>query len=430
MINTNPVAGIDVGKDFCEIAILAPDGSILSNLKFKQDVEGFQKVFDLLIKTEKEFGAKPTVILESTGHYHKRLFRFLTRTFDGMVINPIQTKSITNVDIRKRKNDKVDAKKIALLYLLGKCKPNFIPDESTEVLRELYRNYDELIELRTAYKNKLISILDQVIPGFLGVLDIDTKSALAVLKQYPTPQKILKSSKQKLVKLLVDTSKKSSNWANNKYESLLRIAQEAAATAISNEALNKILLRYVHVIESQNLLIDEALKDIEQYLGSESCSKSTAEDINLLCSITGIGTITAIALSGEIGSISAFKKPKKLVAFAGIDPAVQQSGNFVGTRVKISKRGSSTFRKVLYQVASANTHPQRNGELVNPVLYKLYCEKRASKGHKYAMVAVMRKLLLIIYAVLRDRKPYTPRTPEEHAQYLALKNKMHFVKTA
>lgn len=430
MINTNPVAGIDVGKDFCEIAILAPNGTVLSNLKFKQDIEGFQKVFDLLIKTEKEFGAKPTVILESTGHYHKRLFRFLTRTFDGMVINPIQTKSITNVDVRKRKNDKVDAKKIALLFLFGKCKPNIIPDESTEVLRELYRNYDELVDLRTAYKNKLTSILDQVIPGFLSVLDIDTKTALAVLKQYPNPQKILKASKHKLVKLLMDTSKKGSNWANNKYESLLHIAQEAAATAIDNEALTKVLVRYVHVIESQNELIDEALKDIEQYLESESCSEITAEDIKLLCSISGISIVTATAIAGEIGNISAFSKPKKLVAFAGIDPAVQQSGNFVGTRVKISKRGSSTLRKALYQVASASTHPQRNGEFLNPILYKLYCEKRAIKGHKYAMVAVMRKLLLIIYAVLRDRKPYTPRTPEEHAEYLALKNKMHFAKTA
>jgi hypothetical protein len=140
--------------------------------------------------------------------------------------------------------------------------------------------------------------------------------------------------------------------------------------------------------------------------------------IALLCSIPGIGLITAAAILGEIGDFSAFSKPDKLVAFFGIDPSVKQSGQFEGTQNKMSKRGSRLLRRVLFTTALANVRKKRNGIEYNPVLYDFYRKKCSNKAKKVALGAVMHKLVFIIFAVLRDKKPFELRKPEEHAKTL------------
>ncbi len=105
---------------------------------------------------------------------------------------------------------------------------------------------------------------------------------------------------------------------------------------------------------------------------------------------------------GEIGDISRFPEPKKLVAFVGIDTSVYQSGEFNGTQNKMSKRGSPHLRRAISLAANVVAFH-------DPVLSAFYQKKRsAGKHHSTAIGAVARKLTLIIYAVLRDNKPYVP----------------------
>lgn len=139
--------------------------------------------------------------------------------------------------------------------------------------------------------------------------------------------------------------------------------------------------------------------------------------INLLCSIPGIGVLTAATILAEVGDFSAFSSPNKLVAFFGIDPSVNQSGEFTGTRNKMSKRGSRLLRRVIFTTALANVRSKRNGDKTNPVLYEFY-QKCINKPKKVALGAVMRKLVNIIFAVMRDKKPFELRTPEEHKELL------------
>lgn len=124
-----------------------------------------------------------------------------------------------------------------------------------------------------------------------------------------------------------------------------------------------------------------------------------------------------------MGNFSAFQKPNELVAYFGIDPSVKQSGKFEGTQNKMSKRGSRFLKRVLYTSALANIRKNRSGELNNPVLYEYYQKKQVSKPKKVALGAVMHKLVSIIFAVLRDKKPFELRTPEEHAKQLTIMNK-------
>ena len=144
--------------------------------------------------------------------------------------------------------------------------------------------------------------------------------------------------------------------------------------------------------------------------------------VEILCSIPGIGLLTAATAVAEVGDFSAFSKPGKLAAYFGIDPSVKQSGQFKGSENTMSKRGSRLLRRVLFTTALANIRKKSNGKEHNPVLYEYYRKKCASKPKKVALGAVMHKLVDIIFAVLRDRKPFVSRTPEEHAKMLIAKN--------
>jgi transposase len=175
--------------------------------------------------------------------------------------------------------------------------------------------------------------------------------------------------------------------------------------------------------------LEKSISDIENTIykliedDKEQDIPVLALTLELLCSIPGIGLMTAATILAEVGDFSAFQKPNKLVAYFGIDPSVKQSGKFEGTQNKMSKRGSRFLRRVLYTSALANIRKKRNGELNNPVLYEYYQKKCVSKPKKVALGAVMHKLVSIIFAVLRDKKPFELKTPKEHAKELVVKNK-------
>jgi len=162
----------------------------------------------------------------------------------------------------------------------------------------------------------------------------------------------------------------------------------------------------------RSLIIEDMAKDMPML----------ALTLELLQSIPGIGLISAVTILAEIGDFSAFSKPGKLVAYFGIDPSVMQSGEFTGTQNKMSKRGSRLLRRVLFTIALANIRTKRDKTAYNPVLMEYYKNKCQSKPKKVALGAVMRKLVNYIFAVLRDRKPYELRSPQEHAQMLAAKH--------
>ena len=150
------------------------------------------------------------------------------------------------------------------------------------------------------------------------------------------------------------------------------------------------LLEMIDLLEKQ---LDELDFEIEQRMNKlDTC----------ITTCPGVGKVLGGIILGEIGDISRFPEPKKLVAFVGIDPSVHQSGEFNGTQNKMSKRGSPHLRRAIWLAATV-------AAFHDPVLSAFYQKKRAEgKHHSTAIGAVARKLTLIIYAVLRDNKPYVP----------------------
>ena len=428
-MNLRPIAGIDVGKFFSEMAILSPSNEVIARMKIHHDSNSdVERAIELLKKTEKDFASRSFIIMESTGHYHKILFHSLCKAgFEVSIINPIQTDSIKNIGIRKVKNDKVDARKIALLYRFQELKTTNIPDEDIECLRSLCRQYYKLNDELTAYKNRLTAIVDQIMLNFKDVFpNIFSKAALAVLEKYPTPAHILKADRNKLISLIRNNSRRSLKWATAKYELLVSKAREFAPLSINNSSNITMLGVYISMIKTLEENIEKILKAIRSLI-AEDMAKDTpvlALILELLQSIPGIGLLSAATILAEIGDFSAFSKPSKLVAYFGIDPSVMQSGEFTGTRNRMSKRGSKLLRRVLFTIALANIRTKRDKTACNPVLFEFYKQKCQNKPKKVALGAVMRKIVCIIFAVLRDRKPYELRSPQEHAQRLAAKHGM------
>lgn len=422
-MNCIPIAGIDVGKYFSEIAILSPNNAVIARLKiFHNASSSIDKAIELLHKVEKEFAVRPTIVMESTGHYHKILFYYLRNAgFDVCVINPLQTDSIKNLGIRKVKNDKVDARKIALLYRFQELKTTNIPDSDLECLRSLCRQYFNLCNELTAYKNRLIGIVDQIMLNFTDVFkDICSLTALAILEKHPTPTHILKAKPADLIELIQKTSRKNEKWATEKYNLLISKAKDFESLSIISASNLAMLDINISMIKSLSKSLEKVLKAILELLEADAGKNIPvlSMTIELLCSIPGIGLISAATILAEIGDFSAFSKPDKLVAFFGIDPSVKQSGEFEGTQNKISKRGSRLLRRVLFTTALANVRKKSNGQKYNEVLYDFYRKKCSNKAKKVALCAVMHKLIFIIFAVLRDKKTFVLRSPEEHAKTL------------
>lgn len=422
-----PVAGIDVGKRFSEMALLSPSNQVYGRARIHHDsYSNFDKAYELLRKAEKEFAAKPVVVMESTGHYHKILFCALTKAgYEVCVINPIQTNSIKNIGVRKVKNDKVDARKIALLYRFEQLKTTIIPQEDIDCLRSLCRHYFKLSDQLTAYKNRLLGIIDQIFLSFTDVFkDVASVTSLAILDKYPTPEDILKADREELISLIRQAARKNLKWATGKYELLCSKARDFNPLSLNSIANAAMLTANIAMIKTLMQSQEGALKAIYKLLeqDSEKDMPVLSLTIEILCSIPGIGLLTAATTVAEVGDFSAFSKPGKLAAYFGIDPSVKQSGQFEGSENTMSKRGSRLLRRVLFTTALANIRKKSNGKEHNPVLYEYYRKKCASKPKKVALGAVMHKLVDIIFAVLRDRKPFVLRTPEEHAKMLIAKN--------
>jgi transposase len=425
-MNFRPIAGIDIGKFFSEMVILSPTNQISCRMKVKHDsISDVERAVNLLRKAEKDFASKPFVVMESTGHYHKILFRYLCNAgYEVSVTNPIQTDSIKNIGIRKVKNDKVDARKIALLHRFQELRTTNIPNEDIECLKNLCRQYYNLNDELTAYKNRLTSVVDQIMLNYTDVFpNIFSKASIAVLEQYPTPVAILKANKSKLIALIKHKSRKSLESSTIKYDLLVSKAKEFAP--LSNEGSSNVTMLkvYISMIKALEENLEKLMIAIRELI-AEDAGKDfpvLSLTLELLQSFTGIDLLSAATLLAEIGDFSAFTKPERLVAFFGVDPSVMQSGEFTGTQNKMSKRGSRLLRRVLFSIALANIRTKRDKQPCNPVIMEYYKQKCQSKPKKVALGAVMRKIVCIIFAILRDKKPYEMRSPEIHAQMLNTK---------
>ena len=409
--------GVDVAADFSWFYILTPDRKEFRKpFKVEHDnAESLKNAVLTIKKAEELYSMKSRTFLESTGIYHFPLFCYLKELgFEVFVINPLITNSNKNVGIRKVKNDKYDAKRISGLGYLPDLKVSIMPAELIMNLRCLCREYYSLVDHRSAYVNKLKAQLRIVFPGFCKVFsDVRGAASIAVLKSFPTPEDILKAQPNEIIGLITFASRKGLKYAKDKYDKLYTAATNALNFRYNLFTVYDVLDIHIHLIEAFDKKIDLILSKIQTFVDKNKAEEFVRQ-IEYIDSISGVGFLSAVTLMCEIGDFTAFSKPKQLFAYFGIDPSVSESGKFKGTENKMSKRGSKIARRVLYSVALASVRIKQNGIAINPVLHEYYRKKKESKAKKVALGAIMHKISDIVFAVLRDGKPFELKTPDEH----------------
>jgi transposase len=409
--------GVDVAADFSWFSILTPDGrEFRKPFKVEHDnADSLKNAVLTMRKAEEQYSMKSKTFLESTGIYHFPLFCHLNELgFEVFIINPLITNSNKNVGIRKVKNDKYDAKRIAALGYSPDLKVSVMPIDLIMNLRCLCREYYSLVDHRSAYINKLKAQLRIVFPGFSKVFaDITGATSIAILKEFPTPEDIINAQPSKLIDLIAISSRKGLKYARDKYNLLHAAATNALNFRYNLSTVYDVLDMHIALIEIFNEKIDSILSKIKEFV-EKNRNEEFVKQIQYLESIPGVGFLSAVTLMCEIGDFSAFSKPKQLFAYFGVDPSVNESGKFKGTENTMSKRGSRIGRRVLYAIALASVRTKRNGDAINPVLRDYYQDKKQSKPKKVALGAIMHKISNIIFAVLRDSKCFELKTPLQH----------------
>ena len=334
--------------------------------------------------------------MEATGHYWLSVYTYLLELgFDLKVINPIQSEAFRKMYIRQTKNDSIDSKVIAQVMRFGQYSVSSFSDEKHMALRQLCRYRLYLVDECSDWKRKVIALLDQVFPEYAALFsDTFGVSSKEVLLAYPTPEDMLAVGCGELAELLQRASR--GRFKLDKANQLMDAAKNSFGVKFAKDAFAFQIRQMI----SQIVFIENQLCELEAEI-----SKLLSETNQAITSIIGIGETLGAIIVSEIGDISRFDAAPKLVAFAGLDVKVNQSGQFSGTRNKISKRGSPYLRRAIWTAAN-------RAAFADPALSEYYKSLRArGKHHMTAIGAVARKLTNIIFAVLRDNKPYEPHFP-------------------
>ncbi len=294
------------------------------------------------------FSCRPKIVMEATGVYSKSL--------------------------RKVKTDPIDTMRIAHAFYTLNLSP-FKPQSATyQELRMFSRQYDGINKTYQEFVVRLHTIVDLV---------------------FPTPQSILNATPQEIAQSF-HSDKRNDAWPLDKAHKLIEAVKDSA---VPHSAQVPVLSYYAQIL----LGMHNTLNDIRTQMNKLARQSPHYE---LLTSIPGVGEVTASVILSEIGDISRFHSKKQLVAFAGLDPTVYQSGKYKTRSGKISKRDTPYLRKALYMAASVEISKRSTG-CINPILRAHY-DHLIDKGKpkRLALTATSCKLLRIIFGMIKNNTTF------------------------
>ncbi|MBC7350591.1 MAG: IS110 family transposase [Candidatus Aminicenantes bacterium] len=379
--------GLDIAKDSFQAALVDDQGQLLWSRPFPMSSEGFSNFLD-------DLPPAPSSIklgLESSGSYHLTLCSFLqAHHLDVRLLNPILIYNFSKLSLRKTKTDKRDASTIAeFLRTNIQTLPQPLP--ATDELRTLARERQNISAQIVSTKNEIKRYLNLLFPEILRLINPFTDASLRLLAAFPSKEAILQASPQAILNVLTNTAR------GRKSSLSPQLLRQLAQTSIglSSENLETVLRSKIRLLHS----LQQELKQITARL-IHSCQTQFPDQFRILCSIPGLNQTTVSHFLAETNNRS-FPSRQKLIAYAGLDPAIYQSGQWKG-RGHISKRGNKSLRRVLFLMAVAVIS-------VNPLFHSFYSKKRAEgKPYRQAVLAVAHKLIRIIHALLQHQTLFNP----------------------
>lgn len=389
------IVGVDIAKRSHEAIVIDDSGGVVKKaFNFKNDSEGFKKLIDSLCSISSE-PSDFVIGMESTAHYWLALYSGLRkRGYAVHVLNPIQSNALRGMYIRQVKTDEHDSLIIADVIRFGRYTEGGLPPSEMYELRELCRARSFIVDMTADLKRKVIALLDQTFPEYETVFsNIFGLTSSELLLNCSTPEEILNIDTEQLTKIIEAPSRK--RFSTPKAEQIKKAAASSFGIVLEYGSMSFLIKQYMEHIrytESQIAELEEKINELYSRFDTQ------------LTTIPGIGMILAATILSEIGDISRFSSAAKLAAFAGIDPTVKQSGEFTASHNHMSKRGSPYLRRAIWQASTS--------AVMNDPSLKAFFEKKRAEGKPYmnAIGHVTRKLTNILFAVLRDNKPYYSRT--------------------
>lgn len=375
--------GIDISKykhDCCIIS--AVDQQVVSKFSFKNDKDGFSELLTSLQSLSSPDDIR--IGFESTAHYALNLELFLEKAHHSfMEVNPVLISEFKkSTTLRKTKTDRVDCESIARWLMTVEYKPHSKGFYHAYSLKSLTRLRDRLIRQRSFYLVKLTNVLDHTFPEFKPFFhEYFSKTALYLLENY--------GSAEKMARMNTASYEKLRSLSRGKFspQQFLALKSLAANTVGVNNSIfdterSSLLTLYkqICILETR---ITELIKEVHPHY----------------MSIPGIGPISAAVIYAEYGDISNFSKPSQMLAFAGLEPGVNDSGT-ESHGGRMVKRGSSQLRYVLMNCALPLIR-------FDMTFAAYYARKRAEgKPHRVAMSHVAKKLVRVIFALERQNTDF------------------------
>lgn len=389
--------GIDIAKRQHEVCVLNAIGEQVFSMPVPNSTAGAERFYRTLCSKVGPDPQAVTFCMEATGHYWLALYGYLThRGYTVHVVNPIQSDAARDLYIRKSKTDRKDAFILADLLRMNKTEATQMATETILRLQTLSRTRFAFVDQVSALKQRVLGILDRIFPEYPDCFsDVFIRTSRELLKNYSTPEELAEVDLSELTEFLASHSR--GRLGADRATQIQRYAKGTFGISLAVDAFAlelKLLLAQIEFVEEQ---IDELEKAIQIAL-KDLCNENQVADLpegvhHLIETVPGVGPVLAAAIIGEIGDIHRFSNARKLVAFAGLDATVRESGQFSGTRNRISKRGSPHLRRAIWLAAMT-------ARRFNPQLREYYESKRAQGKHPMvATGAVARRLVHIIYAV-------------------------------
>lgn len=392
--------GVDIAKEKHYVCIL-DDTKELACKPFwiYSDILGLRELLKRL--AELSLDMDDFIIgIESTGAFSENFYSYITDAdYKVILLNSYQTAKYRDFStLKKIKNDSIDAYVIAELLASAKYKASYISNEAYHDLKVLNRLKKSLDDKIKSIQREISTVVATVNPEIEKVFpNIFTKTAIAIIKAYPTAIDISKATPEKLTKIFRHIKGNSFNLEKAKY--LIELAKSSIYTGRALESRALMIKTNIKILELLNQEKDEVEKQILDFIDNQLDDDST--NIDNVKSIPGVAHKTVTAILGECGDLRRFESAKAFIGFLGLYPTLYQSGKSSSTG-KLAKRGIPIAKHALYMAAvSAVRH--------NNELHKLFRDKVSSgKSKKEALIIIAKKLASIIYSLFKYDQPYNP----------------------
>lgn len=401
-MNQNTCIAIDVSQNKSHIqGFIGPNKPLSKARTMRHTKQGYQFILTLKTLIESKTNESPLIIFEFTGIYHKSLEKFLiSQNLKYHIVAPLRAAKARNSEIREQKTDARDCLSLSKLFYTNNLGIFYFEDETYSNLRKLNRYYDtcmkHLIKIKVNFRETLAVIYPTYKKLFTSIY---SDESLTFLKEFPHPSLYTSKSEDKIIEILKEKWNHLENWTSSKVKKLTPLVNEIVSGCTVTEPDIIMLLSYITQIEYYLnqikytvIQMNELAKKVPLY--------------NLVHSLPGIQDILTCKFIAELGDISRFTNYKQIVAYAGIDPMIRQSGDKDGLHLKMSKKGNKRLRTILHLMVSSLIKANREPNAIKTKYQKKTHQLNPLKP-KVASMACANQLVRIIFYMHKTSSTYT-----------------------